>query len=159
MFPGATSRILGIDIRLQPFLIILGVSQNQSRLQRAKGQLLSYARITERKWILIFERLWCGYCFLIWQIFYSRPLRFPLKNRPVEDDNQATSDLLPTTQIHPSILFSLLIQDWGTSSTSWGPKVFLEQMGHVVPLSRKSSPWILTSPFMSIANDQCQCRK
>lgn len=45
----ATSEILGIDILLQPFLIILGVSQNQSRLQRAKGQLLSYIRITERK--------------------------------------------------------------------------------------------------------------
>ena len=45
----ATSEILGIDILLQPFLIIPGVSQNQSRLQRAKGQLLSYTRITERK--------------------------------------------------------------------------------------------------------------
>lgn len=45
----ATSEILGIDILLQPFLIIPAVSQNQSRLQRAKGQLLSYTCITERK--------------------------------------------------------------------------------------------------------------
>ncbi len=45
--PLATSEILGIDIPLRPFLIILGVSPNQSRLQRAKGQLLSYTLITE----------------------------------------------------------------------------------------------------------------
>lgn len=45
----ATSEIRGIDILLKPFLIIRGVSQNQSRLQRAKGQLLSHACITERK--------------------------------------------------------------------------------------------------------------
>lgn len=45
----ATSEIRGIDILLKPFLIIGGVSQNQSRLQRAKGQLLSHACITERK--------------------------------------------------------------------------------------------------------------
>lgn len=112
--PLATSEILGIDILLQSFLITLGVSQNQSRLQRAKGQLLSYTYITEEMNSDILQQE--GVPMLLdFTNILKKNLTIPFEQQTCISHCLGTSYLLPTKYktIYPSIFLYLSMSKAG----------------------------------------------